>query len=327
VTAGGGPSAPAISTRGLVKRYGDRTVVDGIDLEVRPGEVFALLGPNGAGKSTTVEIIEGYRVRDGGTISVLGIDPAAGGSVLRARVGLMLQGGGVDPRGRPAEIVRLYARFHADPRDPGELIRLVGLEAVASTPYRHLSGGERQRLGLALALVGRPELLILDEPTAGMDPAARSSTRQLIRELRDEGIATLLATHDLGDVERVADRVAIIDRGRIVASGTPSELAAGGEPRVTVRFAEPLTTEAVASLRDALPKSVRAEGNVELALSAADPRQVALIGLTPDAHLIETIAAWAAARDVLIARLETTGSSLEDRYLELTGDAAPRDGA
>jgi ABC-2 type transport system ATP-binding protein len=308
-----GPATPAIRVRGLVKHYGDRAVVDGIDLDVQAGEVFALLGPNGAGKTTTVEIIEGYRPRDDGAVSVLGLDPATGGPALRARLGLMLQAGGIDPRARPREILGLYAAFHADPRDPHELIELVGLEMVASTPYRHLSGGERQRLGFALALVGRPELLVLDEPTAGMDPAARASTRELIRMLRDEGIATLLTTHDLADVERVADRVAIIDHGRIVAAGTPAELIAGATPRLTIRFARPLSGEEIAELGGQL-------GNAyEVAIERGDPRQLALVGSSPDPGVVATLAAWAAAANLLIDRLETSGGSLESRYLELTG--------
>jgi ABC-2 type transport system ATP-binding protein len=306
--------SPAISVRGLVKRYGGRTVVDGVDLEVATGEVFALLGPNGAGKTTTVEIIEGYRKPDGGTVRVLGLDPATGGPALRARIGLMLQGGGVDPRARPAEILRLYAAFHGDARDPRELLPLVGLENVSSTPYRHLSGGERQRLGFALALVGRPELLILDEPTAGMDPAARASTRGLIRMLRDEGIATLLTTHDLGDVERVADRVAILDSGRIVAAGTPAELVTATTPRLVIRFARPLSEEELTALASNLGDAV------ELAIAPGDRRQVTVLGRAPDPRRVEKVASWAAAQGLLIARLETSGGSLEERYLELTRD-------
>jgi ABC-2 type transport system ATP-binding protein len=309
-------ASPAISVRGLVKRYGGRAVVDGIDLDVSKAEVFALLGPNGAGKTTTVEIIEGYRRRDGGSVSVLGVDPTDGGPQLHARVGLMLQGGGVDPRARPAEILRLYAAFHTGPRDPRELIALVGLETASTTPYRHLSGGERQRLGLAIALVGRPELLILDEPTAGMDPAARAATRELIRSLRGDGVTTLLTTHDLGDVERVADRVAIIDRGRIVAGGTPAELAGGTSPRLDVLLAEALSAEDAAALGGRLGSPF------EVAVSPGDPRRLTVRGSAPDPELVAGVAAWAAARNVLIASLETMSGSLESRYLELTGDAA-----
>src|SRR4051794_38099099 len=219
---------PVVVVEGLVKRYGGRTVVDGVSLQVRPGELVALLGPNGAGKTTTVEVIEGYRQRDAGRVTVLGTDPARGGRTLRARVGLMLQGGGIDPRARPRETLVQYGRFHADPRDADELLDVVGLQAVARTRYRLLSGGERQRLGLALALVGRPEVLVLDEPTAGMDPEARAATRAVVAAERDAGVGILLTSHDLGDVERLADRIVIIDAGRVVASGKPDALRAGG---------------------------------------------------------------------------------------------------
>ncbi|MEX1168846.1 MAG: ABC transporter ATP-binding protein, partial [Chloroflexota bacterium] len=170
---GAGRAEPVVVVRDLVKRYGDRTVLDGISLSVARGELVALLGPNGAGKTTTVEVIEGYRQAEGGAVRVLDKDPAHGGRELRARVGLMLQGGGIDPRAQPRETLVQYGRFHVDARNPDELLDLVGLRAVARTRYRRLSGGERQRLGLALALVGRPEVLVLDEPTAGMDPEGR----------------------------------------------------------------------------------------------------------------------------------------------------------
>ena len=214
----------AIEAAGLVKQYDGRTVLDGVHLTVAPGEIVALLGPNGAGKTTTVEIIEGYRTADAGTVRVLGADPVRGGRPLRARVGIMLQDGGFDIRARPAETIELYARFHAEPRDPGELLDLVGLRTVASTPYRRLSGGERQRLSLAVALVGRPEVLLLDEPTAGMDPEARAITRELVADLKASGIAILLTSHDLVDVERLADRVDVLLAGRIVASGRVADV-------------------------------------------------------------------------------------------------------
>ncbi len=219
----------AIEVAGLVKGYGGRSVVDGVDLTVAPGEIVALLGPNGAGKTTTIEIIEGYRSPDAGSVRVLGADPARGDRDHRARVGIMLQDGGFDMRTRPAETIRQFARFHADPRDPEELLDLVGLRAVAATPYRRLSGGERQRLSLAVALVGRPEVLLLDEPTAGMDPEARAITRELVESLRAEGIAILLTSHDLVDVERLADRIAVLVDGRIVADGPLDEVVDEGE--------------------------------------------------------------------------------------------------
>ncbi|HEU4571768.1 MAG TPA: ABC transporter ATP-binding protein, partial [Candidatus Limnocylindrales bacterium] len=207
--------APAIEVRGLAKLYGDRSVLEDVSFTVPAGTLVALLGPNGAGKTTTVEILEGYRRPDLGAVRVLGLDPAASAAALRPRVGVMLQAGGLAPLGTPRELLRLFARFFADPLDPDELIETVGLTPVARSRVRTLSGGERQRLGLALALVGRPELLILDEPTAGMDPAAKGRTRALLDEERRAGVAILLTTHELADVERLADRVVVLDRGRI----------------------------------------------------------------------------------------------------------------
>src|SRR6185369_12552484 len=202
-----------------------RTVLDAVDLVVRPGELVALLGPNGAGKTTTVEIIEGYHAADAGTVRVLGVDPRHGGPALKARVGLMLQGGvGLEPRATPRDLIRLYSALHAGGRRPDDLIEQVGLAAVAGTRVRRLSGGERQRLALAIALAGDPEVLILDEPTAGMDPEARRATRDLVAGLRNEGRTILLTTHDLGDVERLADRVAILAKGRIIVDDTPDAI-------------------------------------------------------------------------------------------------------
>jgi ABC-2 type transport system ATP-binding protein len=307
------PRPRAVRVAGLVKRYGDRTVLDGVAFEVAAGEVFALIGPNGAGKTTTVEILEGYRRADAGSVSVLGLDPARADRALRARVGLMLQGGGIDPRVRPRELLRLYARLHADPRDPEELLNVVGLRMVGRTPVRRLSGGERQRLALALALVGRPELAILDEPTAGMDPAARAVTRDLIRDLREDGVAVLLTTHDLADVERLADRVAILHRGRLVALGTPAEVAASGRALLRVRFArqiDPVVLQGALAAR--WPR-------LTVALDATASEAIVITGVVPDPALIAAIATWAGEHNTLIAEMRA-GAGLEDRYLELTGD-------
>ena len=212
-------AAPAIVVDGLRKAYAGREILGGITFDVRRGELFALLGPNGAGKTTTVEIIEGYRVPDGGSTRVLGLDPARDGRRLRPRIGLMLQDGGIDNRTTAREVLHLYARFYRDPEDPDRLLEAVDLGQAAGTRYRRLSGGEKQRLALALALLGRPELLVLDEPTAGMDPAAKQATRERIADLRAAGTTILLTTHELGDVERLADRVAVLDHGRLVALG------------------------------------------------------------------------------------------------------------
>ena len=298
---------------GLTKRYGDRTVVDDVSLAVAQGEIVAVLGPNGAGKTTTVEIIEGYRHADAGTVRVLGVDPTRGGRSLRARVGLMLQAGGIDLRARPRETIEQYARFHADPRDPDELVELLGLGPVAATPFRRLSGGERQRLGLALALVGRPEVLILDEPTAGMDPEARAVVRAMVAEQRAAGVATLLTSHDLTDVERLADRIVVLVAGRVAAAGTPAELATGLRPRLRFRLDRTLAAGDLAALSAAIGAGIRPSG---------DGARLEITDLTPSPELIATVAA--ACRDAgwLIVESRTVGGSLEDAYLELVGATA-----
>jgi ABC-2 type transport system ATP-binding protein len=306
---------PAVVVDGLAKRYGERTVLDGVSLSVGAGELVALLGPNGAGKTTTVEIIEGYRHADGGRTSVLGHDPATGGPALRARVGLMLQDGGIDPRARPRETLRQFGGFHTDPRDADELLDLVGLRAVADTRYRRLSGGERQRLGFALALVGRPEVVILDEPTAGMDPEARVTIRAVIAGLRDAGVAVLLTSHDLTDVERLADRIVVLDDGRVVASGTPARLAAGAIARLRFRLERPLDAGDATDLEAAV-RVVRP--GVRL-LADGDGARYRIDGAAPDAAIVAAVAAWCAVADRLIVDLQVGGGSLEDVYLELVG--------
>ncbi len=234
----------------------------------------------------------------------------------------MLQGGGIDPRARPRETLVQYGRFHADPRDADELLDLVGLRSVARTRYRLLSGGERQRLGLALALVGRPEVLVLDEPTAGMDPEARATTRAIVAAEREAGAAILLTSHDLVDVERLADRIVIIDAGRVVASGTPDALRAGAVARLRFRLDRPLGAAEVTALQDALASTRRtgAHGRPPTAMMAA----TRLDGVTPDAALVADLAAWCATADRMIVELRTAGGSLEDVYLDLV--AAGRDG-
>jgi ABC-2 type transport system ATP-binding protein len=299
---------PSIAVEGLVKRYGARTVVDGVSLHVQPGEVVALLGPNGAGKTTTVEIVEGYRRADGGRVRVLGEDPAHGRRELRARVGLMLQSGGFDLRARPRETLEQYAAFHAEPRDPDDLLERLGLEDVAATPYRRLSGGERQRLGLAVALVGRPDVLVLDEPTAGMDPEARATVRGLVTEHRAGGTAILLTSHELPDVERLADRIVVLVNGRIAADGTPSELAAGVRPRLRLRLDRTLDPAELAGFSRAIGANAVLEGE-----------RYVVEGVTPDPVLVASIAAWCATAGRLIVDLRTSGGSLEEAYLELVG--------
>jgi ABC-2 type transport system ATP-binding protein len=303
----------AIAVDALTKRYGARTVVDRVSLEVRPGEVVALLGPNGAGKTTTVEIVEGYRRADGGAVRVLGRDPWGPGRTHRARVGLMLQAGGIDMRARPAETLRQYAAFHADAADPRTLLDELGLGAVASTPYRRLSGGERQRLGFALALVGRPEVLLLDEPTAGMDPEVRATVRLRIAAERDAGAAILVTTHELADVDRLADRIAILVDGRIVASGTAAGLASGLRPRLRFGLDAPLDEVARGSLATALGAAVR---------DADGTGRYEVVDVPPSPALIAALASWCADASRLIVESRSLGGTLEDAYLELVAGAS-----
>jgi ABC-2 type transport system ATP-binding protein len=314
-------AAPAISVRGLRKTYGGRPVVDGIDLDVAAGTIGALLGPNGAGKTTTVEILEGYRRPDSGQVRVLGLDPGRDGRTLRGRVGLMLQSGGIYPQAKPREIVRLYSRFYRDPLDPDQLLERVGLADAADTRYRVLSGGQRQRLALAVAIVGRPELVLLDEPTAGMDPAAKSSTRELMASLRDAGVAILVTTHELADVERLADRITIIAHGRIVADGSLTELAAGAAPRLRLRLGRPLAEADRLVLETRLRATLDADEGEALRLAEDDGLgRYRIDGVGPTPPLLAGLAGWCAERGLLIAELRTGGATLEERYLELTGE-------
>jgi ABC-2 type transport system ATP-binding protein len=309
---------PAIEIRGLTKTYAGRAVVDGIDLEVPTGSIVALLGPNGAGKTTTVEIVEGYRRPDRGEVRVLGLDPARDGRALRGRLGLMLQGGGIYPQAQPLELIRLYARFYRHPLDPERLLERVGLGDAAGSRYKVLSGGQRQRLALALALVGRPELVILDEPTAGMDPAAKASTRELVGSLRGDGVTVLLTTHELADVERLADRIAILDDGRIVARGTLAELAAGAAARLRFTLGATLAEADRAALETRLDAASTGGHGISLVADGGVGRY-RLEGVDPSPWIVGAVAAWAAERGILIAELRTSGATLEERYLELTG--------
>jgi len=238
------------------------------------------------------------------------------GARLRPRIGLMLQEGGIDNRTTPREVLRLYARFYRDPEDPDRLLELVDLERAAGTRFRRLSGGEKQRLGLALALIGRPELLVLDEPTAGMDPAAKQATRDRIAALRAAGTTILLTTHELGDVERLADRVAVLDRGRLVALGTPAELTGAGAPRVRFRLSAPLDAA------DAAAMAAAAGGGAVRIVAAGPGAQYELEGLAEaaDPRLVVALAGWCAERGLLITELRVGAASLEERYLELVGE-------
>jgi ABC-2 type transport system ATP-binding protein len=297
----------AVEVRALVKRYAGRAVVDGLSFAVAPGEVFALLGPNGAGKTTTVEILEGYRTPDAGAVRVLGLDPRRDSRALKPRIGLMLQGGGVYPQAEPLETLRLFASFYERPIPPVDLLRRLGLEGVARTRFRRLSGGERQRLSLALALIGRPELVFLDEPTAAMDPQARRDTWQVIRELKTSGVTVVLTTHFMDEAEQLADRVAIVSAGRLIAAGTPAELA--GRHVTQLRFATAGGFDTAAlSAQLAAPLAEVAPGRY-------------CVDAPPSPALVLALAAWLAERDVLLTDLRATGGSLEDVYLQLTREA------
>ncbi|MFJ9943019.1 ABC transporter ATP-binding protein [Streptomyces erythrochromogenes] len=228
---------PVIRVRELTMAYGEVDVLRGVGLDIHRGEVFALLGPNGAGKTTTVEILEGFRRRSGGEVSVLGTDPERGGDAWRARIGLVLQSWRDHRRWRVAELLTHFATYYPDPHDPAELLALVGLTDQAGRQVDRLSGGQRRRLDVALGIVGRPELLFLDEPTTGFDPQARHEFHLLVERLaRDEGVTVLLTTHDLAEAERLADRIAMLVGGRIRACGTPAELARRAAAQAEVRW-------------------------------------------------------------------------------------------
>jgi ABC-2 type transport system ATP-binding protein len=299
----------AVEVCDLVKAYGSRRAVDGLSLRVAAGTVLALLGPNGAGKTTTIEICEGFRRPDAGTVRVLGLDPIADAAALRPRVGVMLQDGvGGYTGARAIELLRLFASYAAHPHDPLALLDTVGLAEVAQTPVKRLSGGQQQRLSLALALVGRPELVFLDEPTAGMDPQARRGTWDLIRRLRTDGVAVVLTTHFLDEAEQLADTVVVVDAGQVVAAGSPAELTrAGAEGQIRFRATPGLRlTSLVAALPDG-SQAVEPEPGRYLVSGDVSPQ------------LLATLTAWCAGQGVLADDLTVERRSLEDVFLELTG--------
>ncbi|HEU5327657.1 MAG TPA: ABC transporter ATP-binding protein [Thermomicrobiales bacterium] len=303
------PGGAAISVEGLVKSYGTTRAVNGLSFTVAPGEVFALLGPNGAGKTTTIEILEGYRAPDAGTVRVLGLDPIRQARELKLRIGLMLQGDGLHPGLTAREILRLYAAFFPAPLNPEELLDRVGLRAAATTRCRRLSGGQKRRLALALALVGQPALVFLDEPTVGMDPQARLATWDIVRELRAAGTTIVLTTHLMDEAERLADRVAIVNHGRLVALDTPAALThdtTGGAVQLTAAAGLPVAAlAALPGLRDARETSP--------GVYALDADPAAL----PDA--LAALTAWLRDEGVTLTELRVGHGSLEDLFLQLTG--------
>ncbi|MFP1623708.1 ABC transporter ATP-binding protein [Streptomyces sp. 5K101] len=298
----------AVQIRGLVKRYGSKTAVDGLDLDVAIGSVTAVLGPNGAGKTTTVETCEGYRRADAGTVRVLGLDPVADAARLRPRIGVMLQSGGVYSGARADEMLRHMAKLHAHPLDVDALIERLGLGSCGRTTYRRLSGGQQQRLALALAVVGRPELVFLDEPTAGLDPQARRATWELVRELRADGVTTVLTTHFMDEAEELANDVAIVDAGRVIARGTAEELCRGGAEN-TLRFTGRPGLD-LGSLLKALP-----DGTAAAELTPGAYR----ISGQVDPQLLATVTTWCAQHGVMPDGISVERHTLEDVFLTLTG--------
>jgi ABC-2 type transport system ATP-binding protein len=292
----------AIEVRGLRKRYGDLEAVRGIDLTAEAGEVFALLGPNGAGKTTTVEILEGYRHRTAGTVTVLGHDPEHLDRRLRERIGIVLQSTGIDPYLTVRETVELYAGYYPRPRDVGEVIETVGLTEKAGSRVIRLSGGLQRRLDVAVALAGDPELLFLDEPTTGFDPGARRNAWEVIRNLIALGKTVFLTTHYMDEAQELANRVAVIAGGEIVAEGPPSTLAGRDVAATRIRF-----RVADAEGMPALGQVAGPDGTWEL--QAQDPTRA-----------LHELTSWALGRGVSLGGLEVRRPSLEDVYLELTGD-------
>ena len=305
--------AAALEIHDLVKRYGSQTAVDRISFDLQPGRLLALLGTNGAGKTTTIEICEGFRSADAGTVRVLGLDPGKQADQLRPRVGVMLQDGVGGYTGAKArELLDLFASYAANPLPTAELLELIGLVEVADRPVKRLSGGQQQRLSLAMALVGRPELLFLDEPTTGMDPQARRTTWELIRRLRADGVSVVLTTHYLDEAEQLADDVVVLHEGRIVARGTPDELTRG-DSEGKIRFSAPPEL-AVADLQAALPSGSR--------VAEPTPGEY-LVEAVMTPELLAAVTMWCAQRGVMPEGLSVQRRRLEDIFLDLT---APADG-
>ncbi|HHX85672.1 MAG TPA: ABC transporter ATP-binding protein [Actinomycetales bacterium] len=301
--------APALHVEGLVKRFGATTAVDGLDLHLDRGRVMALLGPNGAGKTTTVEICEGFLRPDGGTVAVLGLDPVAERQQVRSRIGMMLQGGGAYPGARAGEMLRLVASYYADPLDPDWLLGELGLTDHVRTPYRRLSGGQQQRLSLACAVVGRPELVFLDEPTAGLDAQSRRAVWDLVRALRRDGAAVVLTTHLMDEAAALADEVVIVDHGRRVASGTPDELQRAG------------TTEGVTLVVDGTVDPSLLDGVVDdehTVVQGAGGGILEVHGPVSPA-LMTTLCTALEGAGLQLTSLATRTRSLEEVFLDLTG--------
>jgi len=294
-----------IEVRGLTKRYVGRAVVDGISFRVDQGEIFGILGPNGAGKTTAVECLEGLRKRDGGQVRILGLDPKADGRRLHQRIGVQLQETQLQDKLKVREALELYASFYPDPADWRELLDRWGLAGQSGTGFGKLSGGQKQRLFIALALVGNPELVFLDELTAGLDPGARRATWDLIRAVRASGVTVVLVSHFMDEVEELCDRVAILERGRIAALDTPAGLvdSVGGEYRMRFRPMAQLDERSLAGLPGV----------------ASVTRRGAQVDITGTGDFASAVTAELARRQVLVTDLRIEGRSLDSAYVALTG--------
>ncbi|WP_326833990.1 ABC transporter ATP-binding protein [Amycolatopsis rhabdoformis] len=300
---------PAVEITGLVKSYGSTTAVDGLDLRMERGCLLALLGPNGAGKTTTVEICEGFRKPDAGKVRVLGLDPVKDSARLRPRVGIMPQGGGAYPGVHAGEMLGLVASCAANPLDPAWLLDVLGLAGAKRTPFKRLSGGQQQRLSLACALVGRPELVFLDEPTAGMDPQARRLVWELLAALRADGVSVLLTTHLMEEAEALADQVVIVDHGKVVVQGSPHALTLEEGDAAQLRF-RARTRLDLTLLTAALPEGYR--------VSESSPGSYLVEGAV-DPQVVSTVTSWCAQQGVLPEQLQVGRRTLEEVFLELTG--------
>ena len=302
---------PAVVVEDLRMRYGDKQAVDGLSLSVERGSITAVLGPNGAGKTTTLETCEGYRRPQQGRVRVLGLDPQAQRRDLLPRIGVMLQHGGAWSGVRAVEMLRHVARLHAHPLSVPMLVERLGLESCGRTAYRRLSGGQQQRLALAMAVVGRPELVFVDEPTAGMDPQARHTTWDLLDELRRDGVTIVLTTHYMDEAEQLADQVHVIDRGRLIASGSPFDLTRGsGTSTIRLVVTEPFPPTAPASLQASLGPSTVVQAVNEHSLLITGPA---------DASTLAKVSAWCDEQGVLPESLTLGQRTLEDVFLEITG--------
>ena len=296
---------PVIEVTGLTKRYGGQAVVDGISFHVERGEIFGILGPNGAGKTTAVECMEGLRQRDAGQVQILGLDPKADGHRLHRRIGVQLQETQLQDRLKVREALELYASFYPDPADWRTLLDRWGLAGKASTGFGKLSGGQKQRLFIALALVGNPEVVFLDELTAGLDPGARRATWDLISQVRAGGVTVVLVSHFMDEVEELCDRVAILERGRIAALDTPAGLvdSAGAEYRMRFRPLAPLDEQSLAAVPGV----------------TAVTRRRAQVEVTGTGDFASAVTAELARRQVVVADLRIEGRSLDNAYVALTG--------